>query len=55
MGAACICSGDRKSDKDAKRQLESLFHLSNQDFLRVGTQEDMAKYYEILEQDCQSH
>ena len=54
MGS-CICSGDRKSTADAKRQLDSLFHLSNKDFLRVGTQEDLAKYYDILEQDCQSH
>ena len=54
MGGCCS-SSDRKSPEDAKRQLESLFVLSNKDFVRKGTHEDMVKYFEVLEQETQSH
>ena len=43
------CAANRKSEADAKRQLDSLFHLSNKDFMRVGTEEELAKYYDILD------
>ena len=49
------CVSDRKTDADAARQLDSLFVLSNKDFLRVGNQDDLDKYYDILDQDSQSH
>lgn len=45
------CVSDRKTDVDAARQLDSLFVLSNKDFLKVGNQEDLDKLYDILDQD----
>ena len=43
------CVSDRKTDADAARQLDSLFVLSNKDFLRVGNQDDLDKYYDMLD------
>ncbi len=54
MGACCT-SSDRKNDADAARQLESLFVLGNKDLVRSGTQEDLLKFYEVLDQEVQSH
>jgi len=54
MGSCCS-SSDRKSPEEAARQLDSLFVLSNKDFFRVGTQDDLLKHYQVLEQENQSH
>lgn len=55
MGDCCSSQGGRKSEADAARQLESLFILDSEDFLRTGSLEDFDKYYDVLEQDTQSH
>ena len=51
----CCDSSGRKTDEEAKRQLDSLFVLNTGDFFRVGTQETLQKHYEILDEEMQSH
>ena len=50
MGGCCT-SSDRKTPEEAARQLESLFILDSNDFLRKGNQNDMLTYYEVLESE----
>ena len=52
MGGCCTTE-DRKGQ--AAHQLESIFAIDSQDFHKSGTIQDFIKYYDMLDEENQSH